>query len=147
MSDKTIKHSFVTKKEVFIYDTTTPQYKCNPHKPVVTTKHSSTTTTTHKNKFLDISTTQLEASIERSTSINQNTSRSPEFRKSITINKDESTSLSISNRKPLHTLNTNCIKIIEEPANERHGHIGVLIPRMRDRRTAYTSVRGSGSGA
>jgi hypothetical protein len=127
MSDKTIKHSFVTKKEVFIYDTTTPQYKCNPHKPVVTTKHSSTTTTTtHKNKFLDISTTQLEASIERSTSINQNTSRSPEFRKSITINKDESTSLSISNRKPLHTLNTNCIKIIEEPANERHGHIGVL---------------------
>ena len=127
MSDKTIKHSFVTKKEVFIYDTTTPQYKCNPHKPVVTTKHSSiTTTSTHKNKFLDISTTQLEASIERSTSINQNTSRSPEFRKSITINKDESTSLSISNRKPLHTLNTNCIKIIEEPANERHGHIGVL---------------------
>ena len=119
MSDKTIKHSFVTNKEVFIYDTTTPQYKCNPHKPVVTTKHSSTTTATHKNKFLDISTTQLEASIERSTSINQNTSRSPEFRKSITINKDESTSLSISNRKPLHTLNTNCIKIIEEPANER----------------------------
>ena len=65
-SNKNIKHSFVKKKEVFIYDRDNSSDKSN--------------TKSHNNKFLDISTTQLETSIERSISIKG--SKSPEFRKS-----------------------------------------------------------------
>ena len=65
-SNKNIKHSFVKKKEVFIYDRENSSDKSN--------------TKSHNNKFLDISTTQLETSIERSISIKG--SKSPEFRKS-----------------------------------------------------------------
>ena len=116
--NKKIKHSFVMKKEVFIYDT-------NPHYKHRKSKHQSNN---HKNKFLDISTTQLDASIERSTSINNHhSSKSPDLRKLISPNKeDTSTSPFISTRKPINTLNTNCIQIIEGTSPTKSNCVNAL---------------------
>ena len=116
--NKNIKHSFVMKKEVFIYDT-------NPHYKHRKSKHKGNN---HNNKFLDISTTQLDASIERSTSINKHhSSKSPELRKVISPNKEDPlTSPSVPTRKPINTLNTNCIQIINGTSPTKSNCVSAL---------------------
>ena len=128
--NKNIKHSFVMKKEVFIYDT-------NPHYKYRKGKQRDN----HKNKFLDISTTQLEASIERSTSMNNHhSSKSSELSKLISINKDDpSTSPSISTRKPINTLNTNHIQMIKGTSTDKQKCIGALQKCKNKLKTATTT--------
>ena len=79
---KNAMHSFVKKKEVFIYNAP-EKYKIN--KKLVGN---------HVNKFLDISTNQIESSIERSVSQQPSSPQlSPEVRQSPSENVDTKTSL------------------------------------------------------